>query len=581
MCAVSSRTRPIGAQQRRSGQQESLVRTIAVINQKGGCGKTTSAINLSGLFARRGCRTLLVDMDPQAHCAAGLAIPEQRIDLDIGDAMLWDDRRPIDPARLLWRVGRNLDLAPSRMCLAGLESSRGKLVDRPDRELRLRSVIDRFQDSFEVGVIDCSPSIGLLTFNAMAAADAILVPVETSFFSLQGATKQISSVRSLCRRLGLNIPCWLVPTIHEPDSPLAKDLLAELHRRFARKVAPVAIRRDAALKEAASFGQPVFEYAPTSPGADDYAQLAEWIAGHLGVQLPEPDDRPRPASTTAQPDQTQPNARAWTEQDEPSPPRVVTVTADADAKRALARRLTQAITRADTSPDQPASAQPASAQPASPQTEHSAPGVDRLERDQISGDQRSGEQPGGDQPVVSTPDRGGVDPALAGVSSLSAASLAQLEAPFEPLTRAEDLARRAIAMSRRLKGEGAAVKLAPPPTAQPASSAKRVLGATSTRLGVLIVQPLTIGSRVCVGGVFNGWSMSATPMRRNEAQGVFEVLLDLPPGIHPYRLIVDGRWTHDTFNPRSAPNPFGELNSLAVVSDATRSLTPTRTTHDE
>ena len=108
------------------------MRTIAIINQKGGCGKTTTAINLAGLLARAGRRTLLVDMDPQSHCAAGLGIPEHRLDMDIGDAMLAIGDRHIDAARLLWKAGRNLDLAPSRMRLAGLEAARGGLAPMAD-----------------------------------------------------------------------------------------------------------------------------------------------------------------------------------------------------------------------------------------------------------------------------------------------------------------------------------------------------------------------------------------------------------------------------------------------------------------
>jgi len=119
------------------------VRTFTVINQKGGCGKTTTAINLAAAFARAGCRTLLVDLDPQSHCAAGLGIPEERLDLDVTDAL----RAPVDAElnrdRYIWHVSRNLDLLPARMQLAGIEAAGGGLADQPDKEKRLRSVLAR------------------------------------------------------------------------------------------------------------------------------------------------------------------------------------------------------------------------------------------------------------------------------------------------------------------------------------------------------------------------------------------------------------------------------------------------------
>jgi chromosome partitioning protein len=231
------------------------MRTIAIINQKGGCGKTTTAINLSAMLARAGKRTLLVDLDSQSHCAAGLGIPESRVDLDIGDAMLAAGHKPIDVARLLWQPAANFDLAPSRMRLAGLEASRGGLANLADKERRLEAAIDVIGVNHDIVCIDCSPSIGLLTYNALVAADVILIPVETSFFSMQGATRQVNTVKSLSRKLGIHRQVWILPTIHDPSNPVAMDLLDELYRRFGERVIPAVIRRDAKLREAASFGQ--------------------------------------------------------------------------------------------------------------------------------------------------------------------------------------------------------------------------------------------------------------------------------------------------------------------------------------
>jgi len=254
------------------------VRTIAIINQKGGCGKTTTAINLAGVFSRSGLRTLLVDLDPQSHCAAGLAIPEQRIDVHIGDAMMARDDQSIDWTRLLWRVSRNLDLAPSTVRLAGLESARGGLASVHEAaERRLLSVLSRIADQYDVCLIDCPPAIGLLTFNALVAATEVLIPVETAFFSLQGATKQASTIKALGKRLGVTPPYRVLATMHSPESTLSRDLLEELRKRFEHRLIPTVIRFDAQLRESVSFGQPVVEYAPQSMGAEDYLALGRWL----------------------------------------------------------------------------------------------------------------------------------------------------------------------------------------------------------------------------------------------------------------------------------------------------------------
>jgi len=262
------------------------VRTVAIINQKGGCGKTTTAVNLAGVLARRGLRTLLVDLDPQSHCAAGLAIPDSAIDRHVGDAMLQPERVGAERARLVWRAGRNLDLVPSTMRLAGLEAARGGLAELEDRDQRLERALeaikasaprDAGRDPYDWCIIDCPPSIGLLTYNALRAATDVIIPVETGFFAMKGAGKQANTIRSLARRLGGSTPYFILPTMFEDSSSLSRALLAEIRESFHDRLIPVVIRRDEKLREAASIGQPVSEYAPSSAGATDYGALADWL----------------------------------------------------------------------------------------------------------------------------------------------------------------------------------------------------------------------------------------------------------------------------------------------------------------
>lgn len=290
------------------------MRTIAIVNQKGGCGKTTTAISLSGALASLGTRVLLVDMDPQSHCAAGLAIPEAHIENDVGDAMLANDPAKLDLTKLLWRIGRNLDLVPSRMKLAGLEASRGGLASLEDKDQRLSKVLGAI-DGYDLAIVDCSPSIGLLTYNALCAADEVLIPVEMSYFAQQGASRQVATLRSLGQRLGRQAKHWIVPTIHEPDAALPRELLEQLRTRFGSQVCPMVIHKDEKVKEAATFGRPVGEYAPQSQAARDYTELALWLLNQPASATVEVTSRtvaPRPSPITHQQQDTPvASAQGW------------------------------------------------------------------------------------------------------------------------------------------------------------------------------------------------------------------------------------------------------------------------------
>jgi len=252
------------------------VRTFAIVNQKGGCGKTTTSINLAALYAKRGLRTLLIDMDPQAHCAAGLGVPEDQIEKNIGDAMTASHDAPLEKEKYLWEITRNLHLAPSTMMLTAIEAPGGALQSMPDRDCRLEGVLKAWEADFDRCVIDCPPNIGLLTYNALRAATEALIPVETGYFSLRGARRQRKTVDALIARIGKPLPCRIIPSIHR-SSPLARTLLQRLQESFAPEVAPTVIRDHETLREAASFGQPICEFAPGSEAERDFEALIQWL----------------------------------------------------------------------------------------------------------------------------------------------------------------------------------------------------------------------------------------------------------------------------------------------------------------
>ena len=256
------------------------MRTIAIVNQKGGCGKTTTAINLAAVYASRGVRTMLIDMDPQSHCAAGLGVPERSLECTIADALMATNDNPFDPDRLLWPVGRHLALAPSTTRLAALEAPEGGLHRRPDKDRRLQAVVEELDDRFDCCLIDCPPTIGLLTFNALRAAREVLIPVETAYFSLKGAQKQWQTIQVVIEKIGRPIACHLLPTLHRPDQDVSVDILRAMRRQFAGQILPIEIGEHPELREAASLGQPITEFAPGSTAHQDYEALADWLDEH-------------------------------------------------------------------------------------------------------------------------------------------------------------------------------------------------------------------------------------------------------------------------------------------------------------
>jgi len=252
-------------------------RVIAVANQKGGVGKTTTAVNLSAALALTGQRILVVDLDPQGHATSGMGVPRNDAGPSVYDALINDAplHSVVVPTQIL-----GLDLAPGSIHLAGAEV---ELVALPARETRLRETLGSVRNRYDAVLIDCPPSLGLLTLNAMVAADEVLIPIQCEYYALEGLTRLVDTVSLIRRELNpaLRIGGVLL-TMYDPRTNLAEQVAAEIRRHFAGEVFATAIPRSVRLAEAPSFGQPVVTYDPSSRGAEAYLALAKEVAERVG-----------------------------------------------------------------------------------------------------------------------------------------------------------------------------------------------------------------------------------------------------------------------------------------------------------
>jgi len=253
------------------------MKTIAVVNQKGGCGKTTVSINLASALAEAGQRVLLVDMDPQSHCAVGLAVPEEQIEQSIYDVLISRSRNePIKLTEILWQISDRLELAPASIDLSAFEQ---QMVGISESESALKEALNDVKDSYDYTVIDCPPAVGLLTFNALTAATDVIVPVETGYFALHGLSKQLETLSILCRKSGQKVNVKVLASMYDIRTKMAREVLADLRSRFGDKMFNTVISFNTKIKEASSFGQPICEYDPSSKGQKDFSALAVEILG--------------------------------------------------------------------------------------------------------------------------------------------------------------------------------------------------------------------------------------------------------------------------------------------------------------
>ena len=258
------------------------MKTIAIVNQKGGCGKTTVAINLASALAGLGQRVLLVDMDPQSHCAVGLAVPEEQIEQSIYDVLISRSRNePIKLTEILWQISEGLELAPASIDLSAFEQQMAGIAER---ECCLKEMLDDIKEDYDYTLIDCPPAVGLLTFNALRAATDVIVPVETGYFALHGLSKQLETLSVLCRRTNHDIDVKVLATMYDIRTKMAREILAELRNHFGDKMFDTVVTFNTKIKEASSFGQPISEYDPSSKGHKDFRSLASEILSSQAKQ---------------------------------------------------------------------------------------------------------------------------------------------------------------------------------------------------------------------------------------------------------------------------------------------------------
>ncbi|MCC7291062.1 MAG: AAA family ATPase [Phycisphaerales bacterium] len=487
-------------------------RVITVANQKGGCGKTTVAINLAATLASQGQRVLLIDLDPQAHCAVGLAVPEEQIDLSIGDVLLNQTLpEPVQLSQITWQIAPHLDLAPSRADLSEFEPA---VRDREDADELLAAAMGRFAGDYDHCVVDCPPHWGPLMRNALSAAHVVVIPVDTGYFSLHGLTRQIESINAFTLRTSKPLRIRILPNQYDVRTRQAREVLSELRNRFGSLVFNTVLNFNTKLREGAGLGQPICDFAPSSSGARDFQRLAR----ELLSEAAEPSPMERILLQTQ---------RLAADAD-----RLLSTTASLLSGRmgtgeGLATPINgRHVLRFDES-----------------DAEASRTGDSLGPDGSASG---SGERPRWENRIS-------VDLGAAGPE----ADVSQI------MDRMSDAGEGSLNLDLpTFQGGSSSVEQADHEAI--GKRIEHIYGVAQEGEVVVFRRQFPGASNVQIAGDFNDWSPQTTPMQR-VGEGQFEARLHLTSGRYRYRMLIDGHWSHDTINPQVEPIDCGEAASVLEI----------------
>ena len=249
-----------------------MTKVIAIINQKGGVGKSTTAINLSAALGVEGKQVLLIDLDPQGNATSGLGVEKNQLDKCIYNVLL--DDTSLEEV-IVPDVCEGVDLAPATINLAGAEV---ELVSEMARENRLKDAVGTMRGKYDYIFIDCPPSLGLLTVNSLVAADKLIIPIQTEFYALEGVTKLLESMKRVKTRLNPSLDIYgILLTMYDGRTTLSRQVAAEVRNYFGKQVFETIIPRTVKLSEAPSYGIPINQYDPTGKGALAYMNLAKEV----------------------------------------------------------------------------------------------------------------------------------------------------------------------------------------------------------------------------------------------------------------------------------------------------------------